>query len=51
MLNFTDISIRRGTRVLFEKATFNLYRGEKIGITGENAIEADWLAVAESLHG
>jgi hypothetical protein len=26
-------------------------RGEKIGITGENAIEADWLAVAESLHG
>jgi ATP-binding cassette subfamily F protein 3 len=36
MLNFTDISIRRGTRVLFEKATFNLFRGEKIGITGEN---------------
>jgi ATP-binding cassette subfamily F protein 3 len=36
MLNFTDISIRRGPRVLFEKATFNLFRGEKIGITGEN---------------
>jgi len=36
MLNFAEISIRRGTRVLFEKATFNLYRGEKIGITGEN---------------
>jgi ATP-binding cassette subfamily F protein 3 len=36
MLNFSDISIRRGTRVLFEHATFNLYRGEKIGITGEN---------------
>src|SRR5262245_34966661 len=36
MLNFADISIRRGTRVLFEKATFNLYRGEKVGITGEN---------------
>ncbi len=36
MLNFTDISIRRGTRLLFEKATFNLYRGEKVGITGEN---------------
>jgi ATP-binding cassette subfamily F protein 3 len=36
MLNFSDIAIRRGTRVLFEKATFNLYRGEKIGITGEN---------------
>jgi len=36
MLNFSDISIRRGTRVLFENATFNLYRGEKIGVTGEN---------------
>ena len=36
MLNFSDISIRRGTRLLFEHATFNLYRGEKIGITGEN---------------
>src|SRR5687768_9970526 len=36
MLNFSDVSIRRGTRVLFGNATFNLYRGEKIGITGEN---------------
>jgi ATP-binding cassette, subfamily F, member 3 len=36
MLNFSDLSIRRGPRVLFEKATFNLFRGEKIGITGEN---------------
>ena len=36
MLNFADLSIRRGTRLLFENATFNLYRGEKIGITGEN---------------
>jgi ATP-binding cassette subfamily F protein 3 len=36
MLNFSDISIRRGPRVLFEKATFNLFRGEKVGITGEN---------------
>jgi ATP-binding cassette subfamily F protein 3 len=36
MLNFSDIAIRRGTRLLFEHATFNLYGGEKIGITGEN---------------
>ena len=36
MLNFTDISVRRGKRLLFEHATFNLYRGEKVGITGEN---------------
>jgi ATP-binding cassette, subfamily F, member 3 len=36
MLNFSDVSIRRGTRLLFSAATFNLFRGEKVGITGEN---------------
>jgi ATP-binding cassette subfamily F protein 3 len=36
MLNFNDLGIRRGRRVLFAGATFNLFRGEKIGITGEN---------------
>ena len=36
MLNFTDVTIRRGPRVLFSKATFSLFRGEKVGITGEN---------------
>ena len=36
MLNFTDIAVRRGPRVLFSGATFSLFRGEKIGITGEN---------------
>ncbi len=36
MLNFTDVTIRRGPRVLFAGATFGLFRGEKIGITGEN---------------
>src|SRR5688572_7644603 len=36
MLNFSDVSIRRGPRVLFSGATFGLFRGEKIGITGEN---------------
>jgi ATP-binding cassette, subfamily F, member 3 len=36
MLNFTDVTIRRGPRVLFAEATFGLFRGEKIGITGEN---------------
>ena len=35
MLNFTDVTVRRGTRVLFE-ATFGLFRGEKVGITGQN---------------
>jgi ATP-binding cassette, subfamily F, member 3 len=36
MLNFSDVSIRRGTRLLFSGATFGLFRGEKVGITGEN---------------
>jgi ATP-binding cassette subfamily F protein 3 len=36
MLNFTDVTVRRGPRVLFSEATFSLFRGEKVGITGEN---------------
>jgi ATP-binding cassette subfamily F protein 3 len=36
MLNFTDVTIRRGPRVLFSGASFGLFRGEKVGITGEN---------------
>lgn len=36
MLSFSDVAIRRGTRLLFEKATFTIYRGEKVGITGAN---------------
>jgi ATP-binding cassette, subfamily F, member 3 len=36
MLNFTDVTIRRGPRILFADATFGLFRGEKVGITGEN---------------
>src|SRR6202046_4480966 len=36
MLNFTDVTLRRGPRVLFAGATFGLFRAEKVGITGEN---------------
>jgi ATP-binding cassette subfamily F protein 3 len=36
MLNFADLTLRRGKRVLFSGATFSLFRGEKVGITGEN---------------
>jgi ATP-binding cassette, subfamily F, member 3 len=36
MLNFTEVSIRRGPRLLFSGATFSLFRGEKVAITGEN---------------
>jgi ATP-binding cassette subfamily F protein 3 len=36
MLNFSDVAVRRGPRLLFSGATFGLFRGEKVGITGEN---------------
>jgi len=36
MLNFSGLSLRRGRRILFAGATFSLFRGEKVGITGEN---------------
>jgi len=36
MLSFTDLSIRRGTRLLISEASFTIYRGEKVGIVGSN---------------
>jgi ATP-binding cassette subfamily F protein 3 len=36
MLKFDDVTLRRGPRILFAQASFSLFRGEKIGITGEN---------------
>ncbi len=36
MLNFSDVALRRGPRLLISGATFNLFRGEKIGLTGVN---------------
>ena len=36
MLNFRNITLRRGTRVLFSNATFILHSGQKIGFTGAN---------------
>jgi ATP-binding cassette subfamily F protein 3 len=36
MLKFSDLSLRRGTRLLFEKATFAVHAGQKVGLTGVN---------------
>ena len=36
MLNFTNLAIRRGAKLLFEQATFTLHSGYKVGITGAN---------------
>ncbi|MCB1790068.1 MAG: ATP-binding cassette domain-containing protein [Gammaproteobacteria bacterium] len=36
MLQFDNVSIRRGPRVLFEQATFQVHPGHKVGLTGAN---------------
>jgi len=36
MLKFDSLALRRGTKVLFENASFTLHRGWKVGITGGN---------------
>jgi ATP-binding cassette subfamily F protein 3 len=36
MLQFIDLSLRRGHRLLFEHAGFQVYPGQKVGITGAN---------------
>ena len=36
MLNFKNIAIRRGNRLLFSEASFTIHNGQKIGLTGAN---------------
>ncbi len=36
MLNLTDITLRRGPRVLFSGASFTVHAGWKLGVTGAN---------------
>ena len=36
MLTFTDVSLHRGPRLLFERASFTIHAGNKVGITGAN---------------
>jgi ATP-binding cassette subfamily F protein 3 len=36
MLTLRNVALRRGPRVLFEAASFSLFRGEKIGVVGPN---------------
>jgi len=36
MLNFKNIAIRRGSRLLFEGASFTIHNGQKVGLTGAN---------------
>ncbi|WP_411725419.1 ATP-binding cassette domain-containing protein [Methyloglobulus sp.] len=36
MLNFKNIALRRGVRVLFSNASFTIHKGQKVGFTGAN---------------
>lgn len=36
MLNFTDVSLRRGPRVLFQDVNMVIHQGRRVGITGAN---------------
>ena len=36
MIRFYDVCLRRGTRLLISGATFTIFRGDKVGITGAN---------------
>lgn len=38
MLKFTDLAIRRGQNLLFEKVSFTVHRGQKVGLTGANGV-------------
>ncbi|MFA5984120.1 MAG: ATP-binding cassette domain-containing protein [Methylococcaceae bacterium] len=38
MLNFKNIALRRGARVLFTNTTFTIHKGQNVGITGANGV-------------
>jgi ATP-binding cassette subfamily F protein 3 len=38
MINFRNITLRRGTQILFSDTAFIIHRGQKVGITGANGV-------------
>ena len=38
MLNFRNVALRRGARVLFAGASFTIHKGQKVGLTGANGV-------------
>lgn len=38
MLNFKNVALRRGARVLFANASFTIHKGQKVGLTGANGV-------------
>ncbi|MDO9215536.1 MAG: ATP-binding cassette domain-containing protein [Methylococcales bacterium] len=52
MLNFKNIALRRGARVLFANSSFTIHKGQKVGFTGANgAGKSSFFAlVKDELH-
>ncbi|PID49559.1 MAG: ABC transporter ATP-binding protein [Proteobacteria bacterium] len=38
MIRFSNLSLRRGTKPLLEGASFSIYPGQKVGLTGANGV-------------
>lgn len=36
MINFTNVALRRGGQLLFEKVSFTIHQGERVGVSGVN---------------
>jgi len=36
MINFTNVALRRGGKLLFEKVSFTIHQGQRVGVTGVN---------------
>ncbi|TAL42771.1 MAG: ATP-binding cassette domain-containing protein [Methylovulum sp.] len=52
MLNFKNIALRRGARVLFANSSFTIHKGQKVGFTGANGAGKSSLfaLVRQELH-
>ncbi len=52
MLNFRNIALRRGARVLFANSSFTIHKGEKVGFTGANGVgkSSFFALIRDELH-
>ena len=52
MLKLTNVSLRRGTKLLFENVSFTVHSGQRVGISGANGCGKSSLfaMVLDTLH-